>query len=113
MEGLLRWGNVFAGKLVEALWWWQEPRFTDVGCTYRAIWKDAYLKIRDRLQGFGPESLARNDDRGPPAPANASSRFQFPTTTRTAGESKHSANYLKVSKTALKMLKLVLAKRFA
>ena len=55
MEGPLRWGNVLAGKLVELLWWGQEPRFTDLGCSYRAIWKDAYLKIRDRLQGIGPE----------------------------------------------------------
>jgi len=37
MEGLLRWGDVIVGKLIEGLWWGQEPRFTDVGCTYRAI----------------------------------------------------------------------------
>ena len=37
------------GKLIEVLWWPVEPRFTDVGCTYRAIWRDAYLKIRDYL----------------------------------------------------------------
>jgi dTDP-glucose pyrophosphorylase len=112
MEGLLRLGNVFVGKLVEALWWAQEPRFTDVGCTYRAIWKDAYLKIRDRLQGFGPEfspemmiEVLRARKRIVEIPVSYYKR--------TAGESKHSANYLEVSKTALKMLKLVLAKRFA
>ena len=112
MEGLLRVGNVFAGKLIEALWWRQEPRFTDVGCTYRAIWKDAYLKIRDRLQGIGPEfspemmiEILRARKRIVEIPV---SYYR-----RTAGESKHSANYLKVSRTALKMLKLVLAKRFA
>jgi NDP-sugar pyrophosphorylase family protein len=33
MDGLLRWGNVVVGKLIEALWWRLEPRFTDVGCT--------------------------------------------------------------------------------
>ena len=112
MEGLLRVGNVFAGKLIEALWWGQEPRFTDVGCTYRAIWKDAYLKIRDRLQGIGPEfspemmiEILRARKRIVEIPVSYYKR--------TAGVSKHSANYLKVSRTALKMLKLVLAKRFA
>ncbi len=33
---------VLVGKPIEALWWKMEPCFTDVGCTYRAIWRDAY-----------------------------------------------------------------------
>ena len=61
MDGLLRWGNVAVGKLIEVLWWPVEPRFTDVGCTYRAIWRDAYLKIRDYLvcddATFSPEMM--------------------------------------------------------
>src|SRR5207249_957551 len=60
-DGLLRWGNVAVGKLIEALWWGSEPRFTDVGCTYRAIWRDAYRKIRDYLicddAAFSPEMM--------------------------------------------------------
>jgi len=40
-----RWLNVFFGKLVEILWWDQEPRFTDIGCYYRAIWKESFDKI--------------------------------------------------------------------
>src|SRR5690606_2427078 len=56
MRGAVRWANVAFGKIIEALWWSQEPRFTDVGCTYRAIWRDVYEKIRPRLVGIGPEA---------------------------------------------------------
>lgn len=111
MKGLLRWGNVFVGKLVEILWWSQEPRFTDVGCTYRAIWKDTYLKIRDNLKGIGPEfspemmiEVLRARKRIIEIPI---SYYR-----RATGVSKHSENYFKVSKTALKMLKLIFKKRF-
>ena len=92
------------------MWWGQEPRFTDVGCTYRAIWKDAYLKICDRLEGIGPEfspemmiEVLRARKRVVEIPISYYKR--------TAGESKHSANFFKVSKTALKMLKLAVKKR--
>jgi glycosyltransferase involved in cell wall biosynthesis len=59
MDGLLRWGNVVVGKLVEALWWANEPRFTDVGCTYRALWRDAWSKIRDYITRPTPRSRPR------------------------------------------------------
>lgn len=45
-----RWINVFFGKMVEILWWSQEPRLTDIGCVYRAIWKDSFLKIKEDLK---------------------------------------------------------------
>jgi len=44
-----RWLNVFLGKVVELLWWSQEPRYTDIGCVYRAFWKESYLKLREDL----------------------------------------------------------------
>jgi UDP-N-acetylglucosamine diphosphorylase / glucose-1-phosphate thymidylyltransferase / UDP-N-acetylgalactosamine diphosphorylase / glucosamine-1-phosphate N-acetyltransferase / galactosamine-1-phosphate N-acetyltransferase len=111
MKGLLRWGNVAVGKLVEALWWGQEPRFTDVGCTYRAIWKDTYLKIRDNLEGIGPEfspemmiEVLRARKRIIEIPISYYKRL--------TGISKHSQNYFKVSGTALRMLKMIFKKRF-
>ncbi len=111
MKGLLRWGNVFVGKLVELLWWSQEPRFTDVGCTYRAIWKDTYLKIKGNLCGLGPEfspemmiEILRARKRIVEIPVSYYKRL--------TGVSKHSENYFKVSKTALKMLGLIFKKRF-
>ena len=55
MRGPVRMGNILVAKLVELLWWGQRPRFTDVGCTYRALWRDTYRRIRPLLTGVGPE----------------------------------------------------------
>jgi hypothetical protein len=96
---------------VEALWWGQEPRFTDVGCTYRALWRDAWLAIRDRVGATGPEFstemmievlLARR--RIVEIPVS-----YYP---RLAGESKHSTSLGRLARTALRMLRLIFAKRF-
>src|SRR6185295_49286 len=110
MRGLLRWGNVVVGKIVEVLWWGQEPRFTDVGCTYRAIWKEAWFKIRDRMEGVGPEfspemmiEILRARQRVLEIPVS-----YYP---RVGGESKHSDSYWKISRTALRMLKTIFRKR--
>lgn len=111
MHGIVRWANVIVGKLIEALWWGQEPRFTDVGCTYRAIWKDVYGKIRGRLVGKGPEfspelmiEVLRQRRRVVEIPVS-----YYP---RAGGESKHSASFRHLARTATKMLRLILAKRF-
>jgi UDP-N-acetylglucosamine diphosphorylase / glucose-1-phosphate thymidylyltransferase / UDP-N-acetylgalactosamine diphosphorylase / glucosamine-1-phosphate N-acetyltransferase / galactosamine-1-phosphate N-acetyltransferase len=111
MRGIVRWANVIVGKLIEALWWSQEPRFTDVGCTYRAIWRDVYEKIKPRLVGIGPEfspelmiEVLRQHRRVIEIPVS-----YYP---RLAGESKHSASFRHLAKTATKMLKLVFRKRF-
>lgn len=55
---LYRWLNVSLGKLVEILWWNLEPRFTDIGCIYRAIWKDSFLKISEELHAKDRTYLA-------------------------------------------------------
>ncbi len=110
MDGLLRWGNVLVGKLVEVLWWHLEPRFTDVGCTYRAIWQDAYLKIRPYLTRldatFSPEmmiEMLRVEGRVIEVPV---SYYR-----RRGGTSKHSASRWHSLRTGLRMLRLILAKR--
>ena len=56
MRRLLRWGNVLMAKYLELLWFvrW-EPRFTDVGCVYRAIWADTWKLIRPRVTSDGQE----------------------------------------------------------
>lgn len=111
MKGVVRWANVIVGKLIEALWWSQEPRFTDVGCTYRAIWRETYQKIKPRLTGIGPEfspelmiEVLRHHRRVIEIPVSYYPRF--------AGESKHSASFRHLAKTATKMLKLIFRKRF-
>jgi NDP-sugar pyrophosphorylase family protein len=110
MDGLLRWGNVLVGKLIEALWWKYEPRFTDVGCSYRALWRDAYLRIRPYLTSdaapFSPEMMievVRSEGRVIEIPVSYYGRR--------GGESKHSSSRWQSVRTGLRMLNLILRKR--
>jgi dTDP-glucose pyrophosphorylase len=110
MDGILRWGNVVVGKLIEALWWNLEPRFTDVGCTYRAIWRDTYRKIRDYLvctdAAFSPEMMIevlRIQGRLIEIPV---SYYR-----RRGGASKHSSSRWHSIRTGLRMLRVILRKR--
>ena len=112
MNFLLRWGNVFAAKLIELLWLYKnEPRLTDVGCTYRGIWKTAYEDMRDSLQATGPEfspemivEAILHNKRSIEIPITYSGRI--------GGESKFSRNILSNAKTAMKMFKLIFRKKF-
>ena len=110
MYPLIRWGNIFFGKLIQMLWWTKGLRFTDVGCTYRAIWKQSYRKIRHNLKGNGPEfspammiSVMLAEQRIIEVPV---SYFR-----RLGGESKHSKNFLGAAKTALKMFRITMTYR--
>jgi len=110
MDGLLRWGNVAVGKLIEALWWSLEPRFTDVGCTYRAIWRDAWLKIRDYLTrddaAFSPEmmiEILRVEGRVIEVPVSYHRRR--------GGASKHSSSRWHSVRTGMRMLRVIAEKR--
>lgn len=58
MRGLVRIANIVLAKLIELLWWSREIRVSDVGCTFRAMWRSCYQDIRDRLVSRGPELLA-------------------------------------------------------
>ncbi|MBI4397666.1 MAG: glycosyltransferase [Candidatus Omnitrophica bacterium] len=112
MKGLLRFGNIFVAKLIELLWWSQEPRFTDVGCTYRAVWKDVYRKIQDQLKSTGPEFAPEMMIKILQAHLRL---IEIPITyyPRMGNESKHSNNWLGISKTALKMLQLIAKERLS
>lgn len=110
MDGLLRWGNVVVGKFIEVLWWGVEPRFTDVGCTYRAIWRETYQRIRPHLTkldaAFSPEMMIevlRTRGRVIEIPV---SYYR-----RRGGVSKHSGSLWASVKTGLKMVRLILEKR--
>lgn len=113
MPKLLRWGNVFVAKLIELLWLYKsEPRLTDVGCTYRAIWKSAYREMRDSLHGVGPEfspemiiEAMRYNKRTIEIPVTYSGRI--------GGESKFSKSLFASSKTALRMLSLIFKKKLS
>jgi len=110
MDWFLRWGNLFLGKVIEVLWWKLQTRFTDVGCTYRAIWKDAFDQIKDNLDAMGPEfspemmiEILRAKRRVIEIPV---SYYR-----RAGGESKHSRTKRKIMKTGLRMLLLIIKKR--
>jgi hypothetical protein len=55
MRGIVRFAHVLLAKLLEFFWWGFEPRLTDVGCTYRALWSSTYRLIRPNLTTSGPE----------------------------------------------------------
>ncbi len=61
MKGVVRLAHIFLAKLIEILWIDHRIRLTDVGCTYRAIWRHSYLDIRDRLKSAGPEYVLEMD----------------------------------------------------
>jgi UDP-N-acetylglucosamine diphosphorylase / glucose-1-phosphate thymidylyltransferase / UDP-N-acetylgalactosamine diphosphorylase / glucosamine-1-phosphate N-acetyltransferase / galactosamine-1-phosphate N-acetyltransferase len=110
MRGPVRWGNVIVAKLVEAMWWGRQPRFTDVGCTYRALWRDTWMRIRGRVRGIGPEL---SPEMMVAALQERRRIIEVPVSyhRRVGGESKHSASYAHVSRTALRMLRTVIGKR--
>jgi hypothetical protein len=54
MNWFLYWGNLFLAKLIQ-LKYWGHVRLTDVGCTLRAIKKDALKKIINDLKVGGSE----------------------------------------------------------
>ena len=113
MRSLLRWGNVIVGKMVEVFWYLSmEPRLTDVGCTYRALHKSTWTRIKPGVReagpAFSPEMMCealRLRIRVIEIPVHYFARM--------GGESKHSANYRKISLTALKMLRAIFRKRLS
>ena len=113
MDVKSRIGNLIFAKLIELLWLYKsEPRLTDVGCTYRAIWKEVFYDIRDSLKGVGPEfspemiiEAMRYNKRIIEIPVTYSGRK--------GGESKFSDSLLANIRTASRMLKLILEKKIS
>ncbi len=103
--------NKLFANLVSILWPKNKTLLSDVGCTYRVFWKTKYDKIKQNIisesPAFAPEltiEFINSGCRVVEIPVN-----YYP---RIYGVSKFSDTYLKVSITALKMLKLILLKRF-
>jgi NDP-sugar pyrophosphorylase family protein len=111
MNGFIRWGNVLASKVLQVLWLSQEPRFTDLGCTYRAMWRDCYDVIKKNLSADGPEFSPEVMLETMRARRKI---IEIPVTyrPRIGGKSSHSSSTLMVLKTGLKMLGLILRKTF-
>ena len=111
MRFALRWGNVFMAKFLQLLWLRpHEPRFTDVGCTYRALTRETFERIRPQLRETGPalspEMMC--------AALNAQCRvIEIPVTysRRGGGTSKHSDSFWRQLRTAWSMFKTICRKR--
>ncbi len=106
--------RIFFNKLfatfVSLLWSKNKTLLSDVGCTYRAFWKTKYNKIKKNIisdsPAFAPEltiEFINSGCRIIEIPVN-----YYP---RLYGVSKFSDTYLKVSITALKMLKVIILKK--
>jgi UDP-N-acetylglucosamine diphosphorylase / glucose-1-phosphate thymidylyltransferase / UDP-N-acetylgalactosamine diphosphorylase / glucosamine-1-phosphate N-acetyltransferase / galactosamine-1-phosphate N-acetyltransferase len=112
MDRSLRWGNVAMAKLLELFWFHpHEPRLTDVGCSYRALWADTWDRIgpgtRESGPSFSPEMICEAYRRGLRV-------IEIPVHygERTGGESKHSRTFAQVARTAWRMFKTICRKRF-
>lgn len=112
MRFLLRWGNVFMAKFLQLLWLRpHEPRFTDVGCTYRALTRETFMRIRSQLDETGPALSPAMMC----AALNARCRvIEIPVTysPRAGGDSKHSDTLMRQARTAWWMFKSICRKRF-
>jgi len=112
MRSILRWGNVFMAKFLQVLWLRpHEPRFTDVGCTYRALTRETFTKIRPRLSQTGP---AFSPEMMCAALQERCRIIEIPVTyaARIGGESKHSDTFSRQFRTAWKMFRTIVRKRF-
>lgn len=112
MRFLLRWGNVFMAKFLQLCWLRpSEPRFTDVGCTFRALSRATFEKIRHRLAQTGP---AFSPEMMCAALMERCRIIEVPVTysQRMGGESKHSDTFARQAKTAWKMFRTICRKRF-
>jgi len=111
MRLILRLGNLTVAKLVEIMWFISsEPRLTDVGCTYRALSRHTWQRIRGGLTETGP---AFSPEMMVEVLRQRLRLIEIPVHyfARAGGTSKHSDSYLKLSKTALMMLRAILRKR--
>jgi glycosyltransferase involved in cell wall biosynthesis len=112
MRSFLRWGNVAMAKFLQLCWLRpSEPRFTDVGCTFRALSRETFQKIRHRLRepgpAFSPEMMCA-------ALQERCRVIEVPVTyaPRMGGESKHSDTFSRQARTAMKMFRTICRKRF-
>jgi len=110
MNFIQRMINILYGSIITLLWWNRHSRFTDVGCSYRAIWRESYKKISTKIKengpAFAPEFvilLLENWSRVIEVPV--------PYHARIFGISKFSGSLIGLAKTALKMMRLILQQR--
>jgi UDP-N-acetylglucosamine diphosphorylase / glucose-1-phosphate thymidylyltransferase / UDP-N-acetylgalactosamine diphosphorylase / glucosamine-1-phosphate N-acetyltransferase / galactosamine-1-phosphate N-acetyltransferase len=103
--------NKLFGNFISIIWPRNKTLLSDVGCTYRAFWKTKYNKIEKNLTSdsaaFAPELTIEFINKGFRV-------IEIPVNyhPRNMGVSKLSGTYIRSGVTALKMLKIILQKRF-
>jgi len=113
MNSIIRLANICVGKLVQMCWWLSNPtRLSDVGCTYRAISRSAYERIAVHLSAEGPEF---STEMMAEALCRGLRVVEIPVHygARALGESKHSGTYVRLARTALRMLHTLFRKRLS
>ena len=112
LRGALGLGNRLVAGLLAALWPRSSCRLTDVGCTYRAFTRSAWERLRARVPADGPEFA--------PQMVCAAFRQRLPVLEvpvrygqRASGASKHTGSLASVVRTALRMLRAIIAQRLA
>jgi len=104
--------NILYGRALSVLWWNRKARFSDVGCSFRLVWKDTIKDIYANLSSDGPEfapelviELLNHWCRVVEVPITYRRRL--------GGRSKFSRNLLSLSYTALRMSTLICKRRVA
>jgi len=112
MGGALRNGNRAVAWLLAALWPKSSCRLTDVGCTYRALTAEAWSRIRAGARADGPEFSPQMICE---AFARRLAAREIPVRygARASGASKHTGSLWAATRTALRMLRAILARRLA
>jgi hypothetical protein len=108
MGVFLRWGNWLLGKMIGSLY--NGPGLTDVGCTYRLIRRGALRKIqKDFTTGdsrFSPDMIIS-------AIKNGISIIEIPVSYgKRIGTSTITGNKWRAFTLGLKMIKLIICRRF-
>jgi glycosyltransferase involved in cell wall biosynthesis len=112
MHGALRLGNRLVARFLSALWPGRAVALTDVGCTLRAFTAEAWSAMSAGSRADGPEFS--------PCMIGAAFRARLRVReipvqygNRRGGSSKHTGSPLAVARTAARMLRAILAQRFA
>jgi glycosyltransferase involved in cell wall biosynthesis len=104
----LKWGNYFVAKFTEFLF--NTSHLSDIGCTYRLINRNAYIKIKDKFSIGGNEF---NPDMMLQIIRNKIKYIEIPVKyLRRVGTSSVTGRFSKVVCVGLRMILLILRHRF-
>jgi glycosyltransferase involved in cell wall biosynthesis len=109
LAGPARIANILLGAVISSSFK-SKTKFTDAGCTLRAVRRDSLSRIIGRLKSPGPEFSPEMMCEA--AQAGLETR-EIPVEyhPRTGGKSKHGGNYFRLAATSLRMMRTIARKR--